>query len=119
MSIFLIGPTGIFTASSNGNYIDIELEKLESFPVSISTSRYPATIQINNLEWDTSFVITEPIDILLPQGQYHLTATTDTGFPFTSDFFHNSSRVEDIAIYSRDLASCVPFANAHLKKALI
>ena len=93
--------TTVFTASSNGNDIDIELEKLESFPISISTSRYPATIQINDLEWDTSFVITEPIDIILPQGQYHLTATTDTGFPFTSDFFHNSSRVEDIAIYSR------------------
>jgi len=94
--------TTVFTASSNGNDIDIELEKLESFPISISTSRYPAAIQINDLEWDTSFVITEPIDIILPQGQYHLTVTTDTGFPFISDFFHNSSRVEDIDIYSRD-----------------
>lgn len=94
--------TTTFTASSNGNEIDIELVQLDSFPITVSSTRYPADLRLRSAAWDTSLVIAQPVEIVLPEGEYRLEATADDGFPYISEFVHKGSRVENISIYSRE-----------------
>ena len=97
-----VSDTTSFIASSSGNYIDINLDKLDKYEISLSSSIYPTEILVQHIDWDTTFVINQPEAIELPKGMYNLVGRHSSACPIATTIeLLNSNISKDLIFYDK------------------